>query len=374
MDNGVVVTKFGHWIGGITYQMQAGVEFNHAQFKDMVNSMFDDRNHGQEKEVCFFHSDFCASREQSQACLSYAEMEQNVRSNHLGSASWKNERFGKTFASERADEPRSGILHITTTYVQHLQYLPYGERFVAQRTSDYSERFTFTGKEKDEETGYGYFGARYMDHELMAMWLSVDPMMDKYPNISPYAYCAWSPIIAKDPNGMDSVRTPNGMANAGEGYKTTPDGMYLYGDGLQTKKWNPNLEIGGVIGDECRGGYEDYFGPPIEFNCANSSDNISIELNNGTSTVSCPIPVSVSVSFGALFSEIAATIGDALTTAVSSLLIIPACLLFSGDSSPNQNAVRGGTIPISGNRQKRDMRKAIKEEYKTSEGLRVKKK
>jgi hypothetical protein len=24
--------------------------------------------------------------------------------------------------------------------------------------------FVFTGKEKDEETGYGYFGARYMDH------------------------------------------------------------------------------------------------------------------------------------------------------------------------------------------------------------------
>ena len=27
--------------------------------------------------------------------------------------------------------------------------------------------FVFTGKKKDEETGYGYFGARYMDHELM---------------------------------------------------------------------------------------------------------------------------------------------------------------------------------------------------------------
>ena len=39
--------------------------------------------------------------------------------------------------------------------------------------------FTFTGKERDEETGYGYFGARYMDHELMTMWLSVDPMADK---------------------------------------------------------------------------------------------------------------------------------------------------------------------------------------------------
>ena len=44
-------------------------------------------------------------------------------------------------------------------------------------------------EQRDEETGYGYFGARYMDHELMTMWLSVDPMMDKYPNISPYNYC-----------------------------------------------------------------------------------------------------------------------------------------------------------------------------------------
>ncbi len=60
---------------------------------------------------------------------------------------------------------------------------------------------TFTGKEKDEETGYGYFGARYMDHELMTMWLSVDPMADKYPSISPYAYCAWNPIKLVDPEG-----------------------------------------------------------------------------------------------------------------------------------------------------------------------------
>ena len=37
--------------------------------------------------------------------------------------------------------------------------------------------FVFTGKERDEETGFGYFGARYMDHELMTMWLSVDPYL-----------------------------------------------------------------------------------------------------------------------------------------------------------------------------------------------------
>ena len=63
--------------------------------------------------------------------------------------------------------------------------------------------FVFTGKERDEETGFGYFGARYMDHELMTMWLSVDPMADKYLSISPYAYCAWNPVKLVDPDGRE---------------------------------------------------------------------------------------------------------------------------------------------------------------------------
>ena len=103
-------------------------------------------------------------------------------SDHLGGASWITDADGKA--------------------VQHLQYLPYGEPYVNQRISGYNERFTFTGKEKDEETGYGYFGARYMDYSLMTMWLSVDPMSVKYPSISPYAYCLWNPIICTDPSGM----------------------------------------------------------------------------------------------------------------------------------------------------------------------------
>ena len=60
---------------------------------------------------------------------------------------------------------------------------------------------SFTGKEKDSETGYGYFGARYMDHEIMTSFLSVDRYADKYPSISPYAYCAWNPIKLIDPTG-----------------------------------------------------------------------------------------------------------------------------------------------------------------------------
>ena len=187
MSNEFAMGEFGHWIDGIPNQMKADVECDNSQLIEIVNSMLDDLNHGEEKEVYFYHSDLCGSREQSQTCLSYAEMEQSVRSKHLGSASW--------------------ITDFSGVAVQHIQYLPYGEPYINQHPFGYSERFTFTGnaprkgwriplneikynEQRDEETGYGYFGARYMDHELMTMWLSVDPTADKYLYISPYAYCA----------------------------------------------------------------------------------------------------------------------------------------------------------------------------------------
>ena len=79
-------------------------------------------------------------------------------------------------------------------------------------TSIYYWCYSFTGKERDEETGYGYFGARYMDHELMTMWLSVDPMADKYPSISPYAYCVWNPVKLIDPDGRDWYQSEDGSS------------------------------------------------------------------------------------------------------------------------------------------------------------------
>ena len=60
---------------------------------------------------------------------------------------------------------------------------------------------SFTGKERDAETGYSYFGARYYDSDLSGLFLSVDPMSDKYPSISPYSYCAWNPLRLVDPDG-----------------------------------------------------------------------------------------------------------------------------------------------------------------------------
>ena len=62
---------------------------------------------------------------------------------------------------------------------------------------------SFTGKERDSETGFSYFGARYYDSDILTGWLSVDPMADKYPSLSPYAYCAWNPVRLVDPDGEE---------------------------------------------------------------------------------------------------------------------------------------------------------------------------
>ncbi|PLX07108.1 MAG: hypothetical protein C0596_13360 [Marinilabiliales bacterium] len=83
---------------------------------------------------------------------------------------------------------------------EHIQYLPYGEIFVQQHTK-FDSRYKFTAKELDVETDLTYFGARYYDSDL-SNWLSVDPLSDKYPSLSPYVYCANNPVVLVDPDGM----------------------------------------------------------------------------------------------------------------------------------------------------------------------------
>ena len=70
---------------------------------------------------------------------------------------------------------------------------------------------SFNGKEKDPESGFHYYGARYYWSELLTGWLSVDPMADKYPGISPYNYCAWNPVRLVDPDGMAYKDPPSSL-------------------------------------------------------------------------------------------------------------------------------------------------------------------
>jgi RHS repeat-associated protein len=68
--------------------------------------------------------------------------------------------------------------------------------------------FSFNGKEKDDETygeGNAYdFGARIYDSRL-GRWLSLDPLQDKYPYLSPYNFVGNSPNLFIDPDGQKIV-------------------------------------------------------------------------------------------------------------------------------------------------------------------------
>ena len=88
-------------------------------------------------------------------------------------------------------------MHVSSTYRPQNQILPQGN---LSATASY----TFSAKEKDSETNLSYFGARYYTSDL-SVWLSVDPMSDKYPSMSPYVYCKNSPVVLFDPDGEDAV-------------------------------------------------------------------------------------------------------------------------------------------------------------------------
>ncbi len=128
---------------------------------------------------------------------------------------------------------------------QHLQYLPYGEDYIYQRNNEWDVPYTFSGKEKDVETGYSYFGARYYDSDI-SVWLSVDPMSDDYPHISSYNYVEHNPQKYIDEEGENPIGALIGglVGAATEVFsQTMSNGLNNMANGQSFfKDWNKNMD------------------------------------------------------------------------------------------------------------------------------------
>ena len=91
---------------------------------------------------------------------------------------------------------------------QVTNYYPFGSEMrmeaPAQMSGDFQHPYRFTGKELYRVNGLNMydFGARWYDVAGVPMWTSVDPLAEKYYNVSPYAYCLNNPIRLIDPDGM----------------------------------------------------------------------------------------------------------------------------------------------------------------------------
>ena len=86
----------------------------------------------------------------------------------------------------------------TVEQINH--YYPFGGLF-GESTSGDTQRFKYNGKELDRMHGLDWYdyGARHMDG---MRFTSIDPLAEKYYNISPYVYCGNNPVNIADPTGM----------------------------------------------------------------------------------------------------------------------------------------------------------------------------
>ncbi len=128
-------------------------------------------------------------------------------SNHLGSATLELDEVGAIISYE--------------------EYYPYGSTsFQAGRsTAEVSlKRYRYTGKERDEETGLYYHGARYYIPWL-ARWSAVDPLQGEMPEWSPYNYGYCNPITWTDSTGMNPENWHPPMQMLGPAELSFSDGV-----------------------------------------------------------------------------------------------------------------------------------------------------
>jgi RHS repeat-associated protein len=96
------------------------------------------------------------------------------------------------------------VLNSDYSVVEGRDYDPWGYVIREYNVSNMDEYTPnkFTGKERDWESGYDYFGARYYDARI-GRWGQTEPLYDKYLSYSPYQYGLLNPMKLVDADGKE---------------------------------------------------------------------------------------------------------------------------------------------------------------------------
>lgn len=145
-----------------------------------------------ERKTGFYSNDFVRKCYTLGLQYHYAD---NLHSRRIGDLEYqmKKKAWNKGFRSiaELRNDPVFGREY---DYIQQ-QIKAYEEMgFYAYTQEEYMQKY--------QET-LDYNRTNHTDN--IRKWLSVDPLADKYPNISPYAYCGWNPVKYVDPDGREWI-------------------------------------------------------------------------------------------------------------------------------------------------------------------------
>ncbi len=119
------------------------------------------------------------------------------------------------------------VVSETGVVQQRNNYFPYGDLFPTSAADGSGNRYKYTGKESGDEIGLYDFSARFL-HTRFGRFTTIDPLAEKYPDISPYVYCSTNPVNRVDLDGRtdwDLVIAGILTSAAGVGSAVTGAGM-----------------------------------------------------------------------------------------------------------------------------------------------------
>jgi RHS repeat-associated protein len=95
------------------------------------------------------------------------------------------------------------IVNANGSILEQKDYYPFGKEHENPNLINSTNRWNFSGKEKQtiRDLGWLDFSARMLETEF-GRWFVIDPLAEEKPWMSPYAYCLNNPLKFVDPNGM----------------------------------------------------------------------------------------------------------------------------------------------------------------------------